>query len=35
MSIVALWLLAKFNAPWWVWVLFAIELIVDIDHKTK
>ena len=35
MNIVALWLLIKMQAPWWVWVLYGIEVVLDIDYKTK
>lgn len=35
MNIVALWILIQMQAPWWVWVLYAIELVIDVDYKTK
>jgi hypothetical protein len=35
MNIVALWLLIKMQAPWWVWLFFGIGVVLDIDHKTE
>lgn len=35
MNIVALWLLIKMQVPWWVWVLYGIGIVLDIDYKTR
>ena len=33
MYIMALWVLIKMQAPWWIWVLYGIEVLIALDSR--
>ena len=35
MGIVILWILIKLNAPWWIYVLYAVGILIKAEHISK